>query len=120
LWPPSCCPQAAILRARPGTDDRVSPLSGELRAQNAGIGPGEKETVHEPISTGCDAAARHAPGRRRGARVESGYPGAATRLPADVVRHCRGMHEDQAILECLQANVHSLRSACRQVIEGGR
>jgi len=27
------------------------------------------------------------------------------------------MHEDQAILECLQANVHSLRSACRQVIE---
>jgi hypothetical protein len=38
----------------------------------------------------------------------------------DVVRHCRGVHEDQAILGCLQANVQSLRPACRQVIEGGR
>jgi len=38
----------------------------------------------------------------------------------DVVRHCRGVHEDQAILQCLQANVSNLRPACRQVIEGNR
>lgn len=36
----------------------------------------------------------------------------------DVVRHCRGIQDDQIILECLRANVHSLRPACRQVIEG--
>jgi len=36
------------------------------------------------------------------------------------VRHCRGVHEDQAILQCLQANVSNLRPACRQVIEGNR
>jgi hypothetical protein len=38
----------------------------------------------------------------------------------DVVRHCRGVHEDQAIFECLRANANSLRPACRAVIEGGR
>ena len=38
----------------------------------------------------------------------------------DVVRHCRGVREDQAIYECLKANAHSLRPACREVIEGGR
>jgi len=38
----------------------------------------------------------------------------------DVARHCRGMSEDQAILQCLRANANSLRPSCRQVIEGGR
>jgi hypothetical protein len=38
----------------------------------------------------------------------------------DVTRHCRGLSEDQAIFECLRANVQNLRPACRQVIEGGR
>ncbi len=37
----------------------------------------------------------------------------------DVLRHCRGIHDDQAIAQCLRANAQSLRSACRQVIEGG-
>jgi Cysteine rich repeat len=37
----------------------------------------------------------------------------------DVLRHCRGVHDDQVITECLRANAHSLRPACRQVLEGG-
>jgi hypothetical protein len=36
----------------------------------------------------------------------------------DVLRHCRGMQDDNQIAGCLRANVQHLRSACRQVIEG--
>jgi len=38
----------------------------------------------------------------------------------DALRLCRGIHDDEAILACLQANIGKLRSACRGVIEGGR
>jgi len=43
LPPPSCCPQVAIFHMRPGTDDPVIPLLGELCGQNAGTGPGGGE-----------------------------------------------------------------------------
>ncbi len=38
----------------------------------------------------------------------------------DAVRLCRGLHEDEAIYDCLKANSAKLRSACREVIEGSR
>ncbi|HLK81723.1 MAG TPA: hypothetical protein VKT99_09550 [Xanthobacteraceae bacterium] len=38
----------------------------------------------------------------------------------DALRLCRGLHEDEAIYDCLKANSAKLRSACREVIEGGR
>jgi hypothetical protein len=36
----------------------------------------------------------------------------------DAVRLCRGLHEDNAIANCLRANVGRLHPACRRVIEG--
>jgi hypothetical protein len=38
---------------------------------------------------------------------------------ADVLRHCRGVHEDLAIANCLKANVPKLHLACRQIVEDG-
>jgi hypothetical protein len=38
----------------------------------------------------------------------------------DVLRHCRGIQDDNAIAGCLSQNVQHLRPACRKVIEGGR
>jgi len=37
----------------------------------------------------------------------------------DVVRYCRGVHDDYAISSCLQANMPRLSGACRRVF-GGR
>jgi hypothetical protein len=37
----------------------------------------------------------------------------------DVLRHCRGMHEDYAIEQCLRSNMSGLRPACRRVFQGG-
>jgi hypothetical protein len=36
----------------------------------------------------------------------------------DVLRHCRGVRDDQAIESCLRANMWELRPACRRVFEG--
>jgi len=38
----------------------------------------------------------------------------------DSLRLCRGIHDDDSILACLQANIAKLRSACREVIESNR
>jgi hypothetical protein len=38
---------------------------------------------------------------------------------ADVLRHCRGVHEDIAIANCLKANAPKLHLACRQIVEDG-
>jgi hypothetical protein len=38
----------------------------------------------------------------------------------DVLRLCRGIHEDEAIYACLRTNIAKLRSGCREVIEGSR
>jgi hypothetical protein len=37
---------------------------------------------------------------------------------SDVLRHCRGMHENYAIEQCLRANMSELRPACRHVFGG--
>ena len=52
----------------------------------------------------------------------AGHKGTAEQQRAcrpDVLRLCRGIHEDEAIYACLKANTAKLRSACREVIEGG-
>ncbi len=38
----------------------------------------------------------------------------------DVLRLCRGIHDDEAIYACLRTSIAKLRSACREVIEGSR
>jgi hypothetical protein len=38
----------------------------------------------------------------------------------DALRLCRGIHDDDAVLECLRANTAKLHLACREVIESGR
>ncbi len=50
----------------------------------------------------------------------AGHKGTAEQQRAcrpDAVRLCRGIHDDDAILQCLKANVAKLRSTCRDVIE---
>jgi hypothetical protein len=37
----------------------------------------------------------------------------------DALRLCRGIHDDEAVYQCLTKNAARLRSACRDVIEGG-
>ena len=52
-----------------------------------------------------------------------GHKGTAEQQRAcrpDALRLCRGIHDDGAIFTCLQAHMAKLRSACREVIEGGR
>ena len=39
---------------------------------------------------------------------------------SDALRLCRGIHDDEAIFQCLRRNAAKLHSACRDVIEGGR
>lgn len=39
---------------------------------------------------------------------------------ADALRLCRGIHDDEAVFQCLRKNVTKLHSACRDVIEGTR
>ncbi len=39
---------------------------------------------------------------------------------ADALRLCRGIHDDEAVYQCLRKNVAKLHSACRDVIEGTR
>ncbi len=53
----------------------------------------------------------------------AGHKGTAEQQRAcrpDVVRLCRGIHDDEAIYGCLRMNIARLRSACREVIEGSR
>jgi hypothetical protein len=53
----------------------------------------------------------------------AGHKGTAEQQRAcrqDVLRLCRGIQDDEAIYACLKANSAKLRSACREVIEGGR
>jgi len=53
----------------------------------------------------------------------AGHKGTAQQQRAcrpDALRLCRGIHDDDAILACLQTNIGKLRSACREVIESGR
>jgi hypothetical protein len=38
----------------------------------------------------------------------------------DALRLCRGIHDDDAVHQCLRSNVAKLHSACREVIEGTR
>jgi hypothetical protein len=57
------------------------------------------------------------------AQDSRGHKGTAQQQRAcrpDALRLCRGIHDDDAVLACLQANIAKLRSACREVIEGGR
>jgi hypothetical protein len=52
-----------------------------------------------------------------------GHKGTAQQQRAcrpDALRLCRGIHDDDAIFACLNANIVKLRSACREVIERGR
>ena len=52
-----------------------------------------------------------------------GHKGTAQQQRAcrpDSLRLCRGIHDDDSILACLQANIAKLRSACREVIESNR
>jgi hypothetical protein len=53
----------------------------------------------------------------------TGHKGTAQQQRAcrpDVLRLCRGIHDDDAIFECLKANTAKLHSACRELIESGR
>ena len=55
-------------------------------------------------------------------RPEEGHQGTPEEQQAcqsDVARHCRSVQDkgDDAIVECLKANIRKLRPACRQVIE---
>ena len=52
--------------------------------------------------------------------VHKGTPQQQRACRPDAVRLCRGIHEDEAIYDCLKANSAKLRSACREVIEGSR
>jgi hypothetical protein len=38
----------------------------------------------------------------------------------DALRLCRGIHEDDAVFQCLKLNVAKLHSACRGVLESAR
>jgi hypothetical protein len=38
----------------------------------------------------------------------------------DTLRLCRGIHDDDAVLQCLRKNAAKLRSACRDVLESER
>ena len=55
-------------------------------------------------------------------RSEQGHQGTADEQQAcrsDVVRYCRSVQDkgDEAIVDCLKANIKKLSPACRQVIE---
>jgi hypothetical protein len=55
-------------------------------------------------------------------RPEEGHQGTLEEQQAcqsDVARHCRSVQDkgDDAIVDCLKANIKKLRPACRQVIE---
>lgn len=53
----------------------------------------------------------------------AGHKGTAQQQRAcrpDVLRLCRGIHDDEAIFACLKSNIAKLHSVCREVIEGGR
>jgi hypothetical protein len=53
----------------------------------------------------------------------AGHKGTAEQQRAcrpDVVRLCRGIHDDDAIFACLRANSAKLRSACQEIIGAGR
>jgi hypothetical protein len=38
---------------------------------------------------------------------------------SDVIRHCRSVHDkgDEAMVDCLKANIRKLKPSCRQIIE---
>ena len=51
----------------------------------------------------------------------TGHKGTAEQQRAcrsDALRLCRGIHDDDAVFQCLRENVAKLHSACRDVIEG--
>jgi len=53
----------------------------------------------------------------------TGHKGTAEQQRAcrsDALRLCHGVHEDEAIYQCLRDHSAKLRTACREVIEGGR
>jgi len=55
-------------------------------------------------------------------RPEEGHQGTPEEQQAcrsDVARYCRSVQDkgDEAIVDCLKANIKKLRPACRQVIE---
>jgi hypothetical protein len=39
---------------------------------------------------------------------------------ADALRLCRGIHDDDAVHQCLRTNIAQLHSACRDVLESPR
>jgi hypothetical protein len=50
------------------------------------------------------------------ARYENeGTPEQRAACRPDVLRHCRGIHENHAIEQCLRSNISELRPACRHV-----
>jgi hypothetical protein len=51
----------------------------------------------------------------------AGHKGTADQQRAcrsDALRLCRGIHDDDAVFQCLKENIAKLHSACRDVIEG--
>ena len=64
------------------------------------------------ISSIAVAAERPGEGRQ-------GTPEEQQACQPDVARHCRSVQDkgDEAIVDCLKANIKKLRPACRQVIE---
>jgi hypothetical protein len=53
----------------------------------------------------------------------AGHAGTAQQQRAcrpDALRLCRGIHDDEAIFECLKAHIAKFHSACREVIESSR
>jgi hypothetical protein len=53
----------------------------------------------------------------------AGHKGTAEQQRAcrpDALRLCRGIHDDDAVHQCLRANIAKLHSACRDVFESSR
>jgi hypothetical protein len=53
------------------------------------------------------------------AQSHMGSPEQQQACRIDVLRHCRNIHEDMAIADCLRANGPKLHLACRRVVQGG-
>jgi hypothetical protein len=51
----------------------------------------------------------------------AGHKGTAEQQRAcrpDVLRLCHGIHDDDAVFQCLRTSIEKLRPACREVISG--
>jgi hypothetical protein len=67
------------------------------------------------VATAAASSIAHAQDSRAG-----GHKGTAEQQRAcrpDALRLCRGIHDDDAVLQCLRTNVARLHSVCRDVLE---